>query len=261
MVGGFSFYERAEIKDLLGYLRLIRNPHDSMALQRVINTPARGIGKTTLETIERLALETNSSTWDASAAAIKNRLIPTRALMALESFRQLILDAQAMMDPDFAGKLAADVAESRADDADTGFGFGAAAAADAPIAVDDESQLQLLDASHFPSANPEPHATVRDSQNHGPRFTEPRITSPSALPATPPPSPSSFASSSTAPATSKPSKPKAHPRPSAALRTSRNSPTPRTTPRSAEKPSPNSSTTPLSPLTLTNSIPTPASRS
>ena len=51
MVGGFSFYERAEIKDLLGYLRLIRNPHDSMALQRVINTPARGIGKTTLETI------------------------------------------------------------------------------------------------------------------------------------------------------------------------------------------------------------------
>ncbi len=127
MVGGFSFYERAEIKDLLGYLRLVRNPHDSMALQRVINTPARGIGKTTLETIERLALETNSSTWDAAAAAIKNRLIPTRALMALESFRQLILDAQAMMDPDFAGKLAADVAESRADDADTGFGFGAAA--------------------------------------------------------------------------------------------------------------------------------------
>ena len=164
MVGGFSFYERAEIKDLLGYLRLIRNPHDSMALQRVINTPARGIGKTTLETLERLALETNSSTWDATAAAIRNRLIPTRALMALESFRQLILDAQAMMDPDFAGKLAADVAESRAADSDTGFGFGAAAAADAPIAVDDESQLQLLDASHFPSANPEPHATVRDSQ-------------------------------------------------------------------------------------------------
>ena len=45
MVGGFSFYERAEIKDLLGYLRLVRNPHDSMALQRVINTPARGIGQ------------------------------------------------------------------------------------------------------------------------------------------------------------------------------------------------------------------------
>ena len=113
MVGGFSFYERAEIKDLLAYLRLIRNPHDSMALQRVVNTPARGIGKTTLETLERLALETGVSTWDAIAAAIANRLVPTRALLALESFRQLILDAQAMLDPDFAGKLAADVAESK----------------------------------------------------------------------------------------------------------------------------------------------------
>ena len=65
MVGGFSFYERAEIKDLLSYLRLVQNPHDSMALKRVINTPARGIGKTTLETLERLALETGTSTWDA----------------------------------------------------------------------------------------------------------------------------------------------------------------------------------------------------
>jgi DNA helicase II / ATP-dependent DNA helicase PcrA len=126
MVGGFSFYERAEIKDLLAYLRLVRNPHDSMALQRAINSPARGIGKTTLETLERLALETGKSTWDATAAAIANRLIPARALAALESFRQLILDAQAMMDPDFAGRLAADVAESRAPDSDTGFDFGQA---------------------------------------------------------------------------------------------------------------------------------------
>ncbi|MGA7340474.1 MAG: UvrD-helicase domain-containing protein [Terracidiphilus sp.] len=125
MVGGFSFYERAEIKDLLAYLRLVRNPHDSMALQRVINTPARGIGKTTLETLERLALETGQSTWDAMAAALRGKLIPARALMALDSFRQLILDAQAMMDPDFAGKLAADVAETEAEEADADFAFGA----------------------------------------------------------------------------------------------------------------------------------------
>ena len=65
-----------------------------------------------------------------SRAAIQSGLIPARALLALESFRQLILDAQAMMDPDFAGKLAADVAESEAEDADTGFAFGAEAAAD-----------------------------------------------------------------------------------------------------------------------------------
>jgi DNA helicase-2/ATP-dependent DNA helicase PcrA len=130
MVGGFSFYERAEIKDLMSYLRLVQNPHDSMALNRVINTPVRGIGKTTLETIERLALETGSSTWDALGASINNKLISTRALMALDSFRQLILDAQAMMDPDFAGKLSADVAESDADLGDAGFAFGAAAPSD-----------------------------------------------------------------------------------------------------------------------------------
>jgi DNA helicase-2/ATP-dependent DNA helicase PcrA len=163
MVGGFSFYERAEIKDLLGYLRLIRNPHDSMALQRVINTPVRGIGKTTLETLERLALETGKSTWEALADAIANRLIPTRALMAIESFRQLILDAQAMMDPDFAGKLSADVAQE--EEADTGFDFGAAtdstsqdstspdsASAESATSFDfggDDSQLPLLDAGSF----------------------------------------------------------------------------------------------------------------
>jgi len=161
MVGGFSFYERAEIKDLLGYLRLVRNPHDSMALNRVINAPVRGIGKTTLETLERLALETGQSTWDALGAAVKNHLIPNRALQALDSFRQLILDAQAMMDPDFAGKLSADVAAS--EDADTDFGFGAAEsaadgnqqAAETPEADTEfnfggsENQLPLLDAASF----------------------------------------------------------------------------------------------------------------
>ena len=159
MVGGFSFYERAEIKDLLCYLRLVRNPHDSMALQRVINTPARGIGKTTLETLERVALETNASTWDATAAAVKDRLIPARALTAIEGFRQLILDAQAMLDPDFAGKLAADVG---GEDADTDFGFGAGTAgaesangdsAEAAVSFDfggeEQGQIPLLDASTF----------------------------------------------------------------------------------------------------------------
>jgi DNA helicase-2/ATP-dependent DNA helicase PcrA len=157
MVGGFSFYERAEIKDLLAYLRLVRNSHDSMALQRIINTPARGIGKTSLETLERLALETGRSTWDAIAAALRDRLIPTRALMALDSFRQLILDAQAMMDPDFAGKLTADVAESQSAEADTGFAFGASTESEESNVDtafgfgenEDSPQMALLDPSHF----------------------------------------------------------------------------------------------------------------
>jgi DNA helicase-2/ATP-dependent DNA helicase PcrA len=165
MVGGFSFYERAEIKDMLGYLRLVRNPHDSMALNRVINTPARGIGKTTLETLERLALETGASTWDAISVALRGRLVPTRALMSLESFRQLIIDAQAMMDPDFAGKLSADVAQ--VEDADTGFEFGAASSSGAaqraaePIDTSfdfggNDDQFSLLDPAHLASFTAEP---------------------------------------------------------------------------------------------------------
>jgi DNA helicase-2/ATP-dependent DNA helicase PcrA len=160
MVGGFSFYERAEIKDLLAYLRLVRNPHDSMALGRAVNTPARGIGKTTLETVERLALETGVSMWDAAAAAIENRLIPTRAAMALDSFRRLILDAQAMMDPDFAGKLAADVAE--ADDADTSFGFGTVDGKQDPEETRGQKNIHpgpLFDPAHTrnPRENFQPH--------------------------------------------------------------------------------------------------------
>jgi DNA helicase-2/ATP-dependent DNA helicase PcrA len=166
MVGGFSFYERAEIRDMLGYLRMVRNPHDSMALQRVINTPTRGIGKTTLETLEQLALETGQSTWDALGAAISNRLIPNRAIIAIESFRQLILDAQAMMDPDFAGKLSGDTAQD--EDADTGFEYGAAstdsvspdaASADSATNFDfggNEHQIPLLDASNFSPFAAEP---------------------------------------------------------------------------------------------------------
>jgi DNA helicase-2/ATP-dependent DNA helicase PcrA len=190
MVGGFSFYERAEIKDLLAYLRLVRNPHDSMALQRVINTPARGIGKTTLETMERLALETGVSTWDAIAAAIANRLISARAAIALDTFRQLILDAQAMMDPDFAGKLTADVAE--AGDADTSFGFGAEPAGEAVPELEsaeahfggDENQIPLLDSSHFsPAAHapqkpflkmPAPDAVASVAGNDADQNPEPR---------------------------------------------------------------------------------------
>jgi ATP-dependent DNA helicase UvrD/PcrA len=110
MVGGFSFYERAEIKDLLSYLKLVQNPHDSIALQRVINTPVRGIGRSTLDTLERLALETGTSTWDAIGQTIRQRLLPQRALNALESFQRMINDAHALLEPGFAEKLKEDVA-------------------------------------------------------------------------------------------------------------------------------------------------------
>ncbi len=109
MVGGFSFYDRAEVKDILSYMKLVSNPHDSIALGRVVNSPPRGIGKTTMETLERIALSTGMSTWDAMGRAIEDRLLPPRALGALESFRRLIEDARAMLGPEFAEKLSADV--------------------------------------------------------------------------------------------------------------------------------------------------------
>ncbi|QNI31021.1 UvrD-helicase domain-containing protein [Alloacidobacterium dinghuense] len=136
MVGGFSFYERAEIKDLLSYLKLVQNPHDAIALQRVINVPTRGIGKATLETLERIALETGASTWTATEKVLSERLLPTRACIALDTFRKLIEDARAMLSPGFAEKLTADVATEGGDasfdiaaadaseNEDTSFDFG-----------------------------------------------------------------------------------------------------------------------------------------
>ncbi|MBV9574807.1 MAG: UvrD-helicase domain-containing protein [Acidobacteriales bacterium] len=97
VVGGFSFYERAEIKDMVSYLKVIHNPDDSISLLRVVNTPARGIGKTTMETLERVALETGLSLWGAIAESIRRQLLPQRALAALKSFKELIEDAQAML--------------------------------------------------------------------------------------------------------------------------------------------------------------------
>ena len=97
VVGGFSFYERAEIKDLISYLKVIQNPDDSVSLLRVINTPVRGIGKTTIEMIERLALETGLSMWGAVGEAMTRQLLPARALAALKSFRTLIEDGRAML--------------------------------------------------------------------------------------------------------------------------------------------------------------------
>ena len=105
VVGGFSFYERSEIKDLISYLKVIQNPDDSISLLRVINTPTRGIGKGTIDTLERLALETGLSVWGALAEAIRRQLLPQRALLSLKSFQQLVEDARAMVAGSFTDRL------------------------------------------------------------------------------------------------------------------------------------------------------------
>ncbi|HYM76208.1 MAG TPA: UvrD-helicase domain-containing protein [Candidatus Dormibacteraeota bacterium] len=105
VVGGFSFYERAEIKDMISYLKVILNPDDSISLLRVINTPARGIGKGTIDTLEQLALETGLSLWGAVGEAVKRQLLPPRAVASLKSFQQLIEDARAMLAGTFTEQL------------------------------------------------------------------------------------------------------------------------------------------------------------
>ena len=126
MVGGFSFYDRAEVKDILSYMKLVQNVNDSIALARVVNSPPRGIGKTTIEVVERIALTTGVSTWEAIAKAIEGKLLPQRALIALEGFKRLIEDARAMLGAGFAEKLAVDVGASATPDADVdvSFAFG-----------------------------------------------------------------------------------------------------------------------------------------
>ncbi len=105
VVGGFSFYERTEIKDLISYLKVIHNPDDSVSLLRVINTPARGIGKTTLDVIERVALESGKSLWSALGECAGRGLLPPRALAALKAFRDLIEDARAMLAATYVERL------------------------------------------------------------------------------------------------------------------------------------------------------------
>jgi DNA helicase-2/ATP-dependent DNA helicase PcrA len=105
VVGGFSFYERAEIKDMISYLKLLNNLDDSIALLRVVNTPARGIGRATMETLERLSLETGMPLWRSIGEAIERKLLPPRALAALNSFRDVIEDARAMLTGGFVERV------------------------------------------------------------------------------------------------------------------------------------------------------------
>jgi len=93
MLGGFSFYQRAEIKDALAYARLAIFPDDDIALLRVINTPPRGIGKTTLDALSALARQQDTSLW----VALGKMLEPSyagRSTAPLKDFRKLIEDLQ-----------------------------------------------------------------------------------------------------------------------------------------------------------------------
>ncbi|CAN5756936.1 DNA helicase PcrA [soil metagenome] len=98
IVGGFSFYERAEIKDVIAYLKMALNPFDDIALLRVINTPTRGFGKTSLDELQHRAKDFGVSLWEA-IAIITNKYdkplnLTPRAIESLKKFKQTIENLQ-----------------------------------------------------------------------------------------------------------------------------------------------------------------------
>jgi DNA helicase-2/ATP-dependent DNA helicase PcrA len=93
VVGGFSFYERAEVRNALAYVRLLFHPEDDVALLRVLNVPPRGIGAVTISMLEARAKETNQSLWGVIRSG--EFLTGKKFSGALNYFRQLMEDLQA----------------------------------------------------------------------------------------------------------------------------------------------------------------------
>ena len=95
IVGGFSFYERAEVKDIVAYLKLLLNPEDDIALLRIINSPPRGLGKTSLDELQHRAKELGVSLWETIGLIADREYqgdvnLTNRAKEAMRAFRRVI---------------------------------------------------------------------------------------------------------------------------------------------------------------------------
>ena len=121
--GGFKFFERKEIKDMLAYLRLVNNPFDSEALTRIINFPKRGIGAKTVEILQNYAFENELSVYDA-LYDLDILGFTSGTKQKLESFRDLvkgwILESQSMPVDELVKKIVVEtkMREAYADDSD-----------------------------------------------------------------------------------------------------------------------------------------------
>ena len=90
IVGGVGFYERAEIKDIMAYIRVIANPFDEISLRRVINVPPRGMGKGTVEALAKIAEERDISLLEAIRVALDEGLVSKKASNSLKKFNDLL---------------------------------------------------------------------------------------------------------------------------------------------------------------------------
>ncbi len=88
--GGMRFFERQEIKDALSYLRLMANRNDDAGFERVVNTPARGIGDRTLDVVRQTARDRQLTLWQASRVLLQEKALAGRAASALQRFIELI---------------------------------------------------------------------------------------------------------------------------------------------------------------------------
>jgi DNA helicase-2/ATP-dependent DNA helicase PcrA len=90
LVGGLSFYDRREIRDVLAYLRVLANPSDEVSLLRIINTPARGIGASTIEALLEFAVKEGQPLWTALPNALEAVDLAPQMVQRVEAFRLLI---------------------------------------------------------------------------------------------------------------------------------------------------------------------------
>ena len=98
VVGGLRFYERKEIKDILAYLRLIRNPDDAVSFKRIVNVPSRGIGARTVEKIFNLIDELKVPLWQGLKLIVGKGLLPSGPRLRLSKFISLVEELRGMMD-------------------------------------------------------------------------------------------------------------------------------------------------------------------
>ena len=111
IVGGFKFYERQEIKDALSYLRVIVNPIDGLSLLRIINTPRRGIGKTTMEALHSAAKELGIPLWEILSDETSVNTMAGRAAKSLNQFVRMIKDFQGKIEDLSAAEMLTQVME------------------------------------------------------------------------------------------------------------------------------------------------------